>query len=92
MTQTTKVAPRTVQAFRRVLEYTGGKQARVALLLGIARRTLRTKPRELGLHVAHPVRANEGGGLRSRTGCRPRDASQSRLEAARARDLLRPPR
>ena len=44
-----------------VLGYTGGKQARAALLLGITRRTLRTKPRELGLHVMHPVEANEGG-------------------------------
>ena len=44
-----------------VLGYTGGKHARAALLLGITRRTLRTKPRELGLHVTHPVEANEGG-------------------------------
>jgi two-component system nitrogen regulation response regulator GlnG len=43
----------------RVLEYTGGKQARAALLLGIARRTLRTKLQELGLHVAHSVEADE---------------------------------
>ena len=35
----------------RVLEYTGGNQARAALLLGIARRTLRTKLRDLGLQV-----------------------------------------
>ena len=41
-----------------VLGYTGGKQARAALLLGIARRTLRTKVQELGLHVAHAVEAN----------------------------------
>jgi DNA-binding NtrC family response regulator len=33
----------------RVLEYTGGNQARAALLLGIARRTLRTKLQDLGL-------------------------------------------
>jgi DNA-binding NtrC family response regulator len=32
---------------------------RAALLLGIARRTLRTKLRDLGLHVAHYVEANE---------------------------------
>ena len=44
----------------RVLEYTGGNQARAALLLGIARRTLRTKLQELGLHVTHSVEANEG--------------------------------
>ena len=43
-----------------VLGYTGGKQARAALLLGITRRTLRTKPREVGLHVTHSVKANEG--------------------------------
>jgi two-component system nitrogen regulation response regulator GlnG len=43
-----------------VLEYTGGNQARAALLLGIARRTLRVKLQELGLHVAHSVEANEG--------------------------------
>jgi two-component system nitrogen regulation response regulator GlnG len=44
----------------RVLEYTSGNQARAALLLGIARRTLRTKLQELGLHVAHSVEVNEG--------------------------------
>jgi two-component system nitrogen regulation response regulator GlnG len=42
-----------------VLEYTGGNQARAALLLGIARRTLRQKLRDLGLHVTHSVEANE---------------------------------
>jgi two-component system nitrogen regulation response regulator GlnG len=41
-----------------VLEYTVGNQQRAALLLGIARRTLRTKLRDLGLHVAHSVEAN----------------------------------
>jgi DNA-binding NtrC family response regulator len=41
-----------------VLEYTGGNQQRAALLLGIARRTLRTKLQDLGLHVAHSVEAN----------------------------------
>jgi two-component system nitrogen regulation response regulator GlnG len=40
----------------RVLAYTGGNQQRAALLLGIARRTLRAK---LGLHVAHSVEAND---------------------------------
>jgi two-component system nitrogen regulation response regulator GlnG len=39
----------------RVLEYTGGNQARAALLLGIARRTLRTKLQDLGLHVVQSV-------------------------------------
>jgi two-component system nitrogen regulation response regulator GlnG len=43
----------------RVLEYTGGNQHRAALLLGIARRTLRTKLRDLGLRVAHAVEADE---------------------------------
>jgi two-component system nitrogen regulation response regulator GlnG len=43
----------------RVLEYTGGNQLRAAFLLGIARRTLRQKLRELGLHVTHRVQANE---------------------------------
>jgi two-component system nitrogen regulation response regulator GlnG len=43
----------------RVLEYTGGSRARAALLLGIARRTLRTKLQDLGLHVAHSVEADE---------------------------------
>ena len=41
----------------RVLEHTGGNQARAALLLGIARRTLRTKLQDLGLHMAHSVEA-----------------------------------
>jgi two-component system nitrogen regulation response regulator GlnG len=44
-----------------VLEHTGGNQARAALLLGIARRTLRTKLQDLGLHVAHSVEADEDG-------------------------------
>jgi two-component system nitrogen regulation response regulator GlnG len=43
----------------RVLEYTGGNQRRAALLLGIARRTLRQKLRDLGLHVTHSVGADE---------------------------------
>jgi two-component system nitrogen regulation response regulator GlnG len=42
-----------------VLEHTGGNQARAAVLLGIARRTLRTKLGELGLQVTHSVEANE---------------------------------
>ena len=43
----------------RVLEYTGGNQARAGLLLGIARRTLQLKLQELGLRVAHSVEASE---------------------------------
>jgi DNA-binding NtrC family response regulator len=43
----------------RVLEYTGGKQHHAARLLGIARQTLRQKLRDLGLHVAHTVEADE---------------------------------
>ena len=43
----------------RVLDYTNGNQHRAALLLGIARKTLRTKLRELGLRVAHSVEADE---------------------------------
>jgi two-component system, NtrC family, response regulator AtoC len=43
----------------RVLDYTGGNQARAALLLGITRRTLRAKLGDLGLHVAHSIEANE---------------------------------
>jgi DNA-binding NtrC family response regulator len=39
----------------RVLEYTGGNQLRAALLLGIARRTMRQKLQELGLRVTHCV-------------------------------------
>jgi two-component system nitrogen regulation response regulator GlnG len=43
----------------RVLEHTGGNQARAAVLLGIARRTLRTKLGELGLQVTRSVGAGE---------------------------------
>jgi two-component system nitrogen regulation response regulator GlnG len=43
----------------RVLEYTGGNQHQAARLLGIARRTLRVKLRELGLHVTHAVEADD---------------------------------
>jgi two-component system nitrogen regulation response regulator GlnG len=42
-----------------VLEHTTGSQQQAARLLGIARRTLRTRLRDLGLHVAHSVEANE---------------------------------
>jgi two-component system nitrogen regulation response regulator GlnG len=37
----------------RVLEYTGGNQHRAAVLLGIARQTLRAKLSELDLHITH---------------------------------------
>ncbi len=42
-----------------VLEQTGGNQQQAALLLGIARQTLRLKLRDLGLHVTHSVEAGE---------------------------------
>jgi two-component system nitrogen regulation response regulator GlnG len=45
----------------RVLEYTGGNQHQAARLLGIARQTLRQKLRDLGLHVAHSIEADEDG-------------------------------
>jgi two-component system nitrogen regulation response regulator GlnG len=44
----------------RVLEHTGGNQARAAVLLGIARQTLRAKLQDLGLRVAHSVEADDG--------------------------------
>jgi DNA-binding NtrC family response regulator len=43
----------------RVLTYTRANQAQAALLLGIARRTLRVKLQDLGLCVAHSVEADE---------------------------------
>jgi two-component system nitrogen regulation response regulator GlnG len=43
----------------RVLEHTGGNQAWAARLLGITRRTLRTKLHNLGLHVTHALEADE---------------------------------
>ena len=43
----------------RVLEYTKGNQHQAARLLGIARQTLRTKLRELGLHVTHAIESND---------------------------------
>jgi two-component system nitrogen regulation response regulator GlnG len=43
----------------RVLEHTGGNQARAAVLLGIARHTLRTKLGELGLQITRSVGAGE---------------------------------
>jgi two-component system nitrogen regulation response regulator GlnG len=55
----------------RVLEYTGGSQHRAAILLGIARQTLRAKLRDLGLPVAHSAEANEDDRRRP-AGGRPR--------------------
>ena len=43
----------------RVLEYTRGSQKRAALLLGIARQTVRQKLCELGLVVTHPAIGEE---------------------------------
>jgi DNA-binding NtrC family response regulator len=43
----------------RVLEYTRGSQKRAALLLGIARQTVRQKLRDLGLAVTHPAEGEE---------------------------------
>jgi two-component system nitrogen regulation response regulator GlnG len=45
----------------RVLEYTHGNLQQAALLLGIARQTLRLKLRELGLSVPRSAKAVEGG-------------------------------
>jgi nitrogen regulation protein NR(I) len=42
-----------------VMEYTHGNQNQAARLLGIARQTLRTKLRDLGLHVTHSVEVDE---------------------------------
>jgi DNA-binding NtrC family response regulator len=42
-----------------VLGHTGGNQQRAALLLGIARRTLRMRLRDLELHVTHSVEADD---------------------------------
>ena len=46
-----------------VLQTTGGNQVRAAQLLGITRRTLRVKLRELGLSVTKTVEAAEGEGV-----------------------------
>jgi two-component system nitrogen regulation response regulator GlnG len=43
----------------RVLDHTGGNQRRAALLLGIARRTLRVKLQDVGLHVAQSVESDD---------------------------------
>jgi len=43
----------------RVLEYTRGNLQQAALLLGIARQTLRLKLRDLGLSVTRTVEAEE---------------------------------
>jgi two-component system nitrogen regulation response regulator GlnG len=42
-----------------VLEFTEGNQHKAARVLGIARKTLRMKLRELGLHIAHSVETDE---------------------------------
>jgi len=44
----------------RVLEYTRGSQQQAALLLGMARQTLRLKLRDLGLAVTRSVESAEG--------------------------------
>jgi two-component system nitrogen regulation response regulator GlnG len=43
----------------RVLEHTRGNQQQAALLLGIARQTLRLKLRDLGLSVVRPGEVEE---------------------------------
>ena len=43
----------------RVLEHTGGNQQQAALLLGIARQTLRLKLRDLGLSVTRHAEVEE---------------------------------
>src|SRR4029077_12942383 len=45
----------------RVMHYTNGNQHQAARLLGIARQTLRQKLRDLGLHVARSIEADELG-------------------------------
>jgi two-component system nitrogen regulation response regulator GlnG len=45
-----------------ILEHTGGNQYQAARLLGLARQTLRTKLRELGIHVTHAVESDEAEG------------------------------
>ena len=60
---------------------------RAALLLGIARQTLRTKLGELGLQVTRTVGAGEAEAAVGPPGAAPRHAHQSRLETAWARDL-----
>jgi two-component system nitrogen regulation response regulator GlnG len=47
----------------RVMEHTRGSLQEAALLLGIARQTLRLKLRDLGLSVARPAEANENGSI-----------------------------
>jgi two-component system nitrogen regulation response regulator GlnG len=42
-----------------VLEYTGGSQHQAARLLGIARQTLRSKLRDLGLRVTQAVETTD---------------------------------
>ena len=47
------------QLLARVLEFTHGNLQQAALLLGIARQTLRLKLRDLGLTVARPGETEE---------------------------------
>jgi two-component system nitrogen regulation response regulator GlnG len=47
------------QLLTRVLEFTHGNLQQAALMLGIARQTLRLKLRDLGLSVARPGEAEE---------------------------------
>jgi hypothetical protein len=72
--------------FPRVQGYPGGNQARAALLLGISRRILHQKPRELGLHVTPSVEANEGD-LPEAWRAPPRNTYQSRLATSWTRNL-----
>lgn len=44
---------------KRVLEHTGGSQHKAARLLGVARQTLRTKLKELGIHLTINVENDE---------------------------------
>jgi two-component system nitrogen regulation response regulator GlnG len=48
------------QLLKRVLEFTNGNLQRAALLLGIARQTLRLKLRDLGLSATRPGETEEG--------------------------------
>ena len=49
----------TLHLFRGDAQHTGGNQHRAARVLGVARHTLRTKRRDLGLRVTHAVEGDE---------------------------------